>query len=180
MTRHFLPAGAVTRARALRLGATSAERRLWLALREGLPEARFRRQVPIGPYIVDFCSHAARLVIEVDGSQHQGAAGYDAARTRFLEGEGYRVLRFWNNEVAESLDGVLTAILAALPDLPPRKRLREEQDEFVGEGAGAYTPRPPCGGGQGVGGAVAKRRRAKRRGGADEVCSFSPQGRRWG
>ena len=78
-----------------------------------LPDAHFRHQVPLGPYYADFASHAARLIIEVDGSQH--GEERDAARTHFLEGEGYRVLRFWNNEVLGNLDGVLRTIAAALP-----------------------------------------------------------------
>lgn len=167
MRRHALPVGAVTRARTLRLGATPAERRLWLALCEGLPEARFRRQAPMGAYIVDFCSHAARLVVEVDGSQHQEAQAYDEARTRFIIGEGYRVLRFWNNEVLGNLDGVLTAILAALPeDLPARKRVREEQAPFASLGSYPNTLRPPCGG---------ERREAAAEGGA-ERSSARPEG----
>jgi very-short-patch-repair endonuclease len=141
MKRHCLPASADPRTRAIRLGATPAERRLWLALREGLPEARFRGQVPIGPYVADFCSQAAKLVVEVEGSQHPDRGADDSARTRFLEREGYRVLRFRNDAVTENLDGVLTAILAALPDdLPPRQRVREEQAGFMG--AGSHSPLP--------------------------------------
>ena len=151
MRRTALPVDAVKRARKLRIGATPAERLLWRALGEALPEARFRRQVPLGLYVVDFCSHAARIVIEVDGSQHAEARGYDAARTRFLQGEGYRVLRFWNNEVLENLDGVLRAIEAALPTLPPRKRVREDTEPYT------PTPLPPCGG---------ERRKAAAEGGA--------------
>ena len=146
MKRHSLPTGAFARARSLRKAATGAERLLWLALSEGLPEARFRRQVPLGPYVADFCSHAAKLVVEVDGSQHQDAEAYDAARTRFLEGQGYRVLRFWNNEVLENLEGVTTAIAAALPELPPRKRVREDQAEYITADVSAFSFRPPCGG----------------------------------
>ena len=103
----------VARARALRRDMTPAERKLWRALRAVRPNAHFRHQVPFGPYYADFASHAARLVIEVDGGQHTPQR--DAARTRFLEREGYRVLRFWNNEVIENLDGVLAVIAAALP-----------------------------------------------------------------
>jgi very-short-patch-repair endonuclease len=82
----------------------------------------FRAQVPLGPYYADFVSHGARLIIEVDGSQHGGAVEYDAERTTFLEGEGYRVLRFWNNQVLRELDDVLTAIAASHPlPSPPHK-----------------------------------------------------------
>ncbi len=75
----------------------------------------FRCQVPIGPYYADVACHAARLIIEVDGCQHGEAVEYDAERSRFLESRGYRVLRFWNNQVLQELDSVLTAIAAALP-----------------------------------------------------------------
>ena len=92
---------------------TDAERALWFALRETLPHAHWRKQVPFGAYTADFCSHGAKLIIEIDGGQHN--AGRDAARTRFLESKGYRVLRFWNNEVLQNLDGVLTVIVATLP-----------------------------------------------------------------
>jgi len=95
---------------------TPAERALWQALREIFPAAHFRKQVPFGPYYADFASHGAKLVIEVDGGHHGEAADYDAGRTAFLNDEGYRVLRFWNNEVLGNLDGVLTAIAAALPN----------------------------------------------------------------
>ena len=76
----------------------------------------FRRQVPIGPYVADFACMAARLIIEVDGSQHGDDAGMqkDAKRTQWLEQEGYRVLRFWNNDVTRNIKGVLEAIHVAL------------------------------------------------------------------
>ena len=86
------------------------ERRLRRALREAFPEAKFRFQVPYGPYFVDFLSFSAKLILEVDGGQHAEAVAYDAARTRFLEAQGYTVLRFWNNDIFENLDGVLTVI----------------------------------------------------------------------
>ncbi|HWH22543.1 MAG TPA: DUF559 domain-containing protein [Allosphingosinicella sp.] len=115
MKRHGLPAGATQRARSLRRNATGAEQSLWRALRERLPAAKFRRQVPFGPYVADFASHGAKLVVEVDGSQHAERLAQDEVRTRFLNGEGYRVLRFWNNQVLENLDGVVTAIAAQIP-----------------------------------------------------------------
>jgi very-short-patch-repair endonuclease len=99
---------------------TEAERRLCWHLRHRLksPDTHFRRQVRLGRYIVDFANHKARLVIEVDGSQHAGQTSSDAERTRFLEEEGYRVLRFWNNEVMTNIDGVLEAIHRALTTTP--------------------------------------------------------------
>ena len=97
---------------------TVAERHLWRALREVLPGLHWRKQVPFGPYVADFCSHGARLIIEVDGGQHADASQADARRTIFLESEGYRVLRFWNDDVIGNVDGVLTTIAAALPLRP--------------------------------------------------------------
>ena len=112
-TSPYLTRATVARSRALRRNMTPAERKLSRALREALPDVHFRHQVPLGPYYADLACHAARLVIEVDGGQH--GEERDAGRTRFMEGEGYRVLRFWNNEVMENLDGVLRMIADALP-----------------------------------------------------------------
>ncbi len=114
-TYHRQPSGTVSRARQLRRDATDAERALWLALRENFPAARFRRQVPIGPYYADFLSHSARLIIEVDGGQHNEQIAYDNARTAFLNAEGYRVIRFWNCDVLGSLEAVVEQIAANLP-----------------------------------------------------------------
>lgn len=118
MKRNRLLSAAIPRARALRRTAPEAETILWRALRAKLPHAKFRRQVPLGPYFTDFASHGAKLIIEADGGQHGEAAGYDAARTRFLESEGYRVLRFSNHDVIENIDGVLDAIERALTPHP--------------------------------------------------------------
>ena len=110
------------RARTLRQGATPQERILWQALRllkeRGL---HFRRQAPIDCYIVDFVCHGAKLVVELDGSQHAEPhqAVHDAQRTMFLQTRGYRVLRFWNPDVRNNRDGVLEAILAAASGPPP-------------------------------------------------------------
>ncbi len=112
------PPGTVTRARTLRRDATDAERALWAMLRESFPDRRFRRQVPIGPYFADFLSHRARLVIEVDGGQHAEAQAYDARRTAFIEREGYRVLRLWNNDVLANPEGAHAAIANALGPSP--------------------------------------------------------------
>ena len=104
------------RARALRRNATDAERKLWQHLRtRQLRGARFRRQVPVGRYVVDFLCERAGVVVEVDGGQHAEQAEYDAARTTDLEAHGWIVLRFWNNEVLENIEGVLTRIAEALP-----------------------------------------------------------------
>jgi very-short-patch-repair endonuclease len=79
---------------------------------------RFNRQFPIGPFICDFVARSARLVIEVDGGQHAQAAEADARRTACLEAEGYRVIRFWNNDVLGNTDGVVAAIEQVLADIP--------------------------------------------------------------
>jgi very-short-patch-repair endonuclease len=107
-------------ARTMRKQPTEAERELWWHLRHRLPvsETHFRRQVRIGRYIVDFASHGAKLAIEIDGSQHAEQAAADAERTRFIEAQGYRVVRFWNNEVLTNIDGVLAAIQSALATTP--------------------------------------------------------------
>lgn len=105
------------RARELRKETTPAEARLWAYLRRNqLNGISFRRQHAIGPYIPDFCAVKARLVIELDGSQHLDQAEYDAQRTAYLEERGYRVLRFWNDDVMNDLNTVLREIIAALED----------------------------------------------------------------
>src|SRR5215831_16739200 len=101
-------------ARGMRRVPTEAEKRLWWHLRRlSLDGSHFRRQVRIGRYIVDFASHKARVVIEVDGGQHAENAA-DAERTKFIEGQGYRVLRFWNNDVLTNIEGVLEVIQTAV------------------------------------------------------------------
>src|SRR4051794_25182678 len=90
---------------------TEGEKRLWLMLRSRQTEGcRFRRQVPIGPFIADFVCHGARLIVEIDGGQHDPSSQEERSRTRFLEAEGYRVLRFWNHEVLENPEGVQRVI----------------------------------------------------------------------
>jgi very-short-patch-repair endonuclease len=102
-------------ARRLRRSQTDAERKLWSRLRDRrLNGARFRRQHPIGPYIADFCCTEAKLVVELDGGQHAVRKRSDAERTAFLAGQGYRVLRFWDNEALTNMEGVLLRIIEAL------------------------------------------------------------------
>ena len=104
------------RARKLRSDSTEAERKLWLHLRGNRLEGwKFRRQVPIGRYIVDFLCLDAKLVIEVDGGQHDAHRAKDEARTRAIEQFGFRVVRFWNNDVLANTAGVLEQILIELP-----------------------------------------------------------------
>jgi very-short-patch-repair endonuclease len=109
------PRGALDRARELRRNRTEAEAHLWSRLRRRqLGGQKFRRQVPIGRYIVDFACPAACLVVEVDGCQHDLATEADASRDAWLTERGYRVLRFWNNQVLAETEAVLEDILRAL------------------------------------------------------------------
>jgi very-short-patch-repair endonuclease len=114
---------AVVNAKALRRDMTEPERRLWWHLRHRLPleDSHFRRQVAIGPFIADFCCLAARLIVEVDGNQHgfDEAVARDARRTSYLEGQGFRVLRFSNRDVMTEIDVVLDTIYAALAGATP-------------------------------------------------------------
>ena len=103
------------RARELRKAPTEAERLLWKYLRRRqLNGHRFRRQHPIGPHVVDLYCFESRLAIELDGGQHSEQTEYDAERTGFLESEGVRVLRFWNNEVLGDVEAVQHVIMEAL------------------------------------------------------------------
>jgi very-short-patch-repair endonuclease len=106
--------GAVQRARQLRRSSTDAEQRLWRAVRSKLPAYKWRRQMPIGPYLADFACFAEKLVIELDGGQHADAISYDEVRSRFIQAQGYRVLRFWNNDILTNTDGVLDRIAQSL------------------------------------------------------------------
>jgi very-short-patch-repair endonuclease len=104
-------------ARRLRVNSTAAEVLLWRELRKlETKGTHFRRQVLIGPYVADFACLASRLVIEIDGSQHgeEPNKSRDEMRTRWLESEGYRVVRFWNNDITQNPAGVLEVIYAAL------------------------------------------------------------------
>jgi very-short-patch-repair endonuclease len=110
------------KARRLRVEATPFERKLWAALKQiELPQGHFRRQAPIGPYFADFAHHGLRLIVELDGAQHGFDEGLqrDATRTAYLEAAGYRVIRFWNHEIRENLDGVVETILSAVAEAPP-------------------------------------------------------------
>jgi very-short-patch-repair endonuclease len=111
---HFL----TTRSRALRHNSTDAERKLWQVLRSRqLAGVKFRRQVEIDGYVVDFLCPAKRLIIEVDGGQH--TAERDSRRTAYLESQGFRLIRFWNSDVLQNLDGVWATIETALETTPP-------------------------------------------------------------
>jgi very-short-patch-repair endonuclease len=117
--RSIVPINRV-RARAMRSSPTDAERKLWwhLRYRLSLPDTHFRRQVHLGHYIADFVSHHLKLVIEIDGGQHAQRIASDEKRTRFLESKGFRVLRFWNTDVLQNIDGVLDVIRSAVLSTP--------------------------------------------------------------
>jgi very-short-patch-repair endonuclease len=118
--------------RELRQGGTDAEHKLWQRLRAGqLKGLKFRRQHPVPPYIVDFYCNAMKLVVELDGSQHNDEV--DRIHTRFLKSQGQKVLRYWDNEVLQQMDVVLEAILSAAGNrtltpnpLPSGERLEGE------------------------------------------------------
>lgn len=118
--RKRIPPIRTARARSLRSNMTDVERRLWMALKgKQIAGCRFRRQHPIGAYVADFACVEKMLVIELDGSQHQNQEAYDEDRSRYLNQQGWQVVRFWNNEVLENLDGVLEAILEKLESTAP-------------------------------------------------------------
>ena len=131
--------GAYRRARILRREMTEAEKRLWQMLRlRQTGGSRFRRQVPIGRFIADFVCHAARLIVEIDGGQHDLSSEQETNRTRFLESKGYRVLRFWNNEVLDNPEGVHSVIAENLRQVTPTQTLPHQGTHQGGEGRTAF------------------------------------------
>ena len=140
-----------SRARAMRGAPTDAELRLWRLLRDRrLSGFKFRRQVPVGPYIVDFLCVGAKLVVEADGSQH-AESPRDNIRDAYLENQGWKVLRFWNNEVFQNREGVLETIFAHA-SRPSSGRAPRVHLLPKGEGVPAALPFP-------LRGKVARRRR---------------------
>jgi very-short-patch-repair endonuclease len=110
------------RAKELRKHMTDAEQLLWHHLRrKQIHGLRFRRQHPIGPYVVDFVCLPARLIVELNGGQHVENIAYDARRDNWLRAQGYKILRFWNNQVFQETEAVLTQIHneAGFPPSPP-------------------------------------------------------------
>jgi len=106
-------------ARKLRRDQTKAESLFWHEVRNrSFYNLKFKRQVPIGKYIVDFCCEEQKLIVELDGDQHAKAESreYDVQRSEFLEGQGYRVLRYWNNEIYNNIDGVFADIERCIGD----------------------------------------------------------------
>jgi very-short-patch-repair endonuclease len=100
----------------LRRELTPAERKLWSRLRKDQLGVTFRRQHAIGSYIADFCAIKAKLIIELDGSQHLDQEEYDQERTEYLEEQDYKVICFWNNDVMKNTDDVILAITYAMKD----------------------------------------------------------------
>jgi very-short-patch-repair endonuclease len=120
------------RARTLRRQSTDAERHLWHQLRRRrIGGYRFRRQVPIAGFIADFACLEARLVVELDGGQHVKRKSYDGERDRKLAAEGFRVLRFWDNEAFVNTQAVLDTILHALESTAPHPNLPPQAGEGV-------------------------------------------------
>jgi very-short-patch-repair endonuclease len=136
----------VPRARKLRHDMTDAERKLWWHLRRlPIDHSHFRRQATIGPFFADFACHERRLIIEVDGSQHNGPENIakDEERSVYLQAQGYRILPFWNNDVLRNIDSVVEAVFTAMlqheaspPPLPPPHRAKRR--------GGRETERPSC------------------------------------
>jgi len=118
------PSGTVSRARELRHDAPEPERRLPRALREAFPELKWRHQAPVGPFFADILCFSERLIIEVDGDTHIGAEAYDARRTALMESEGFRVLRVWNSDVSENLEGVIAQISFSLREKEGARALK--------------------------------------------------------
>ena len=147
----------IANARMLRRNSTDVERKLWHRVREKQIEGfRFRRQRPIGTFIVDFVCLETKLIVELDGGQHADAVPADATRTAFLESLGYRVIRFWNNEVLDNMAGVLERIRELL--LQPSQSNPTPALPFAGEGAeresanvSARSPSPAMRGKAGMG-----------------------------
>ena len=105
----------LNKAKYLRKNMTEAEKKLWFKLHQKqLGGYKFRRQQSIGNYIVDFVCFEKRLIIEIDGGQHNSENKYENDRTEFLESEGFKVLRFWNNDVLKNIEGVLDVICKEL------------------------------------------------------------------
>ena len=102
------------RAVELRKVLTPAERKLWSRIRNDQLGVTFRRQHAIGNYVPDFCSPKSKLIIELDGSQHLEQEEYDEERTKYLSSPGFKVLRFWNNDVIKDMDTVIGVIMQAL------------------------------------------------------------------
>ena len=132
MKDHFL----TLRAKYMRKHMTPAETLLWTKLRARQTGVYFRRQQPMGPYIADFYCAEKKLIIEVDGGQHSEEKDFE--RTRYLESNGYLILRFWNNDVLENIDGVVYKIQSVL-EPPPLNPLPQGEGRFLSHRIGSRT-----------------------------------------
>ena len=125
------------RAREMRNAPTDAERLLWYQLSaKKVAGTRFNRQVPVGPFICDFIARNIKLIIEVDGGQHDWNAEADQRRTNFLEAQGYKVIRFWNNDVIERIEGVVQEIERVIADMPSPDPSRQREGRIGAPPAG--------------------------------------------
>ena len=134
MTRFDRTRSKTERARELRRNGTKPEAKLWQVLRGTPLGFSFRRQHPVGPYILDFYSPVLRLAIELDGDQHCEQRAYDERRTRFLNARGIRVFRFWNTEVNENLDGVCERISEVIRTMTPTRNAARSDLPLLGRG----------------------------------------------
>ena len=129
--------------RHLRHAQTDCENRLWSRLRDRrLFGIKFRRQEPLGAYVVDFVSYEKRLIVELDGGQHMENANYDAKRDAWLCAQGFDVARYWNNDVTSNLDGVLEDIARRAGVWPAQS---PSPQPLSRQGRGALVPLPPGG-----------------------------------
>jgi very-short-patch-repair endonuclease len=122
------------RARELRRNGTKPEARLWSTLRGAPLGVSFRRQHPVGPYVLDFYSPALKLAIELDGDQHLERQVFDARRTRYLNAKGILVIRFWNVEVNENFDGVCERIAEIIGTMTPTRNATRSDLPLSGGG----------------------------------------------
>ncbi|GAA0482371.1 hypothetical protein GCM10009096_25880 [Parasphingorhabdus litoris] len=124
------------RAKSMRSEPTEAEAKLWTILRaKRLGGYKFRQQVPVDHYIADFVCFTKKLIVEADGSQH-AENSYDQKRDDYLKAQGFRILRFWNNDILNNSDGVATAILAALKAPSPTSPKQQVAKALVSSPAG--------------------------------------------
>ena len=139
-----------TFARNMRAAPTDAESVIWRQLRaHRFARHKFKRQQPIGNYILDFVCFEAKVIVEVDGGQHNRSSA-DKERDAWLESQGFIVLRFWNNDVMRNLEGVLMRILEVIapsPSVPPPRGGREEKHSILGTASENSASLPPGGGG---------------------------------
>jgi very-short-patch-repair endonuclease len=105
----------VARAKELRRDQTDAEKRIWEKIRNSHLGMKFRRQAPVGPYVADFLCNDLKLVVEIDGGQH-AESKKDEIRTKYLQGLGYHVVRFWNDEVMDNIEGVVDTLASVIED----------------------------------------------------------------